>query len=531
MKAYSYQRFSKPEQGKGTSLERQTELTAELCSRNGWRLDTRLYADKGKSGFSKGQQTKLYAFLEAIKAKQVEIPSVLIVEKLDRLSRQKLDHAMDLMKEILRAGVSIAACDSGHVYDRDSLNDISQVIQMQIIFDMNNKESQKKHERSKWNAKHKRQKFDQDGTPIYGGCCPAWMEYTDGKYKLKPEAVKAIKWIYKQSIKGFGVRTIYEMILTEKIPPFTKAWSLRYVDKLCTDRTIIGEFQRCELNDDGSRTPIGPPIPNYYPAAISEELFYTNLAARKVRFKKRGPRGAIVGNLLQGIATDFESFPLHMAGRDRSGRKRIQSTAPNSITWLYEDLEMRFLGFIHEINQEMVVVQDKDDPLPKLMDKLTVIDGKIDTITKEMESGDFASGLKWQRKLDVERELIVQEIELAKTDAHQGSTDGFETAVELLKRTTDRAELKAVRMRLGAILRGLIDTCRIAVTADQENRLEKELICAVEFKDGRKRGFQLLSFNGKIYGYNLVNDGHLYQATRQADGMLTLALAGVKTAT
>ena len=75
--AYSYVRFSSPEQRKGDSLRRQTEAAADWCRRNGARLDnsTTLH-DLGKSAF-KGKHREnpdlnaLACFLEMVQAGRV----------------------------------------------------------------------------------------------------------------------------------------------------------------------------------------------------------------------------------------------------------------------------------------------------------------------------------------------------------------------------------------------------------------------------------------------------------------------------
>lgn len=49
--AYSYIRFSTPEQSKGDSLRRQTEATTRYCEQHDLCLDTDLsFKDLGKSG-------------------------------------------------------------------------------------------------------------------------------------------------------------------------------------------------------------------------------------------------------------------------------------------------------------------------------------------------------------------------------------------------------------------------------------------------------------------------------------------------
>lgn len=91
-KAYSYVRFSSPEQLKGDSLRRQLSLSAGYAKRHGFVVDESLkLQDLGVSAY-KGkhlQRGALGGFLKAIENGQVLAGSVLLVEALDRISRQE----------------------------------------------------------------------------------------------------------------------------------------------------------------------------------------------------------------------------------------------------------------------------------------------------------------------------------------------------------------------------------------------------------------------------------------------------------
>src|SRR5262245_16545955 len=94
--AYSYIRFSSPDQARGDSLRRQTEAAADWCRRHSARLDiaTTLH-DLGKSAYT-GQHRKnpdrhaLAAFLKLVESGKVPRGSFLVVESLDRLSREDI---------------------------------------------------------------------------------------------------------------------------------------------------------------------------------------------------------------------------------------------------------------------------------------------------------------------------------------------------------------------------------------------------------------------------------------------------------
>ena len=91
-KAYSYIRFSTPEQEKGDSQRRQLDLSTRYAQENGLELDTTLkLKDLGLSAYHKTNLEKgaLGAFLSAISDGRVEPGSYLLVESLDRLSRAR----------------------------------------------------------------------------------------------------------------------------------------------------------------------------------------------------------------------------------------------------------------------------------------------------------------------------------------------------------------------------------------------------------------------------------------------------------
>src|ERR1700693_1779651 len=111
--AYSYIRFSSPEQAKGDSIRRQTEAAREWCQRNGLCLEeTTTLLDLGKSAYT-GEHRKnpdrhaLAGFLKLVEAGKVPRGSYLIIENLDRLSREHERDALRLWMDLLDHGVNI----------------------------------------------------------------------------------------------------------------------------------------------------------------------------------------------------------------------------------------------------------------------------------------------------------------------------------------------------------------------------------------------------------------------------------------
>jgi len=89
-KAYSYIRFSSPEQEKGDSLRRQIQLSEEYCKQHGLILDDTLkLTDKGLSAYKGHHRTKgaLGEFLRLVEEGKIPPGSVLTAQKTSNLSK------------------------------------------------------------------------------------------------------------------------------------------------------------------------------------------------------------------------------------------------------------------------------------------------------------------------------------------------------------------------------------------------------------------------------------------------------------
>ena len=115
-KAYSYLRFSTPEQATGDSSRRQIEAAERWAAKNGMTLDTSLrMEDRGISAF-RGKNARtgaLGAFLAAVDDGVVPEGSYLLVENLDRVSRADPWDALPVFQQIINAGVIIVTLMDG----------------------------------------------------------------------------------------------------------------------------------------------------------------------------------------------------------------------------------------------------------------------------------------------------------------------------------------------------------------------------------------------------------------------------------
>ncbi|EFZ1722425.1 recombinase family protein, partial [Shigella flexneri] len=83
----------------------------------------------------------LRAFLEAVKQGLIPSDSVLLVESLDRVSRQSISHAQETIRDILEQGITVVTLSDGETYNRQSLDDSLALIRMIILQERSHNES------------------------------------------------------------------------------------------------------------------------------------------------------------------------------------------------------------------------------------------------------------------------------------------------------------------------------------------------------------------------------------------------------
>ncbi len=305
-KAYSYLRFSTPDQMRGDSFRRQSEAARDYAERNGLDLDTGLtFRDLGVSAFrgANAADGALGKFIDAVDTGLVEPGSYLLVENLDRLSRDKIMSALNRFSSLLEKGVNIVTLSDGKTYTADSLNNLPDLMLSLLVMSRAHEESKLKGERVRaaWQNKKKRAAA---GEHVLTAKVPAWLELNDGVLEVISERAEIVQRIFALTLKGWGKSAIAREFNTEGVPTFGKAksWHASYIQKILRNEAVIGRCQPMRNSYDTGRmkrVPDGDPIDNYFPPVVSEVDFY------RVKHSKPGPSGkgqALPQNELAGIA-------------------------------------------------------------------------------------------------------------------------------------------------------------------------------------------------------------------------------------
>lgn len=461
-KAYSYLRMSTMEQLRGDSLRRQLQKSREYAAREGLDLvaDDEL-KDIGRSAF-KGEHIEggvLGVFLKRVEQGEIPKGSFLLVENLDRLSRAQPLIAVDLLQRICGQEITVVTLIDGQKYT-DLNNNQMQLILSVLTFQRAHEESRTKQKRLQESWTAKRAKASEQ--PLTSNA-PKWLKPILGKdkkivrFELHRERVEVVNRIFRESVGGIGAWSIARRLNKASTPTFgrSKGWQASYIKKILSSRTVLGEFQPHHFNDK-KREPFGDPIPNYYPAIISEEVFAAANAAIKARQPDKGGGGRTgenYANLFKGLlfcARCGAAIRLLNKGKlPKGGRYLVcdaghRGMACSKKEWRYESFER---AFFHHADFHLGIHDAQaanERMLPTLDGKIEVAIGKLDGLKRQAErmdesfaymvDGPTRSTYERRAKLDGEissaesalEKLVRERNAKALLQSQQASTTNFE---------------------------------------------------------------------------------------------------------
>lgn len=307
-RAYSYIRFSTPEQQNGDSFRRQYELSLAYAELHGLILDERLtYRDLGVSAFDKSNVRggQLGAFLDAIESGAVPAGSYLLVESLDRISRAQITDALEIFMAIVNRGVTIVTLADGMEYNKPKINkQFTDLIISIAIMSRAHEESLMKSRRLKAAWRSKRANID---AKKLTSIAPGWLELSEDRTRYIPVLHKAqlVSDIFDWTRNGMGTASIAKRLNQQGVPTFgaraKNMWHTSYIKKILSSRAVLGEFQPHVLVD-GKRVPEGEPILDYFPRIISDEIFLLATSSQQSRrVNGAGRKGVGLSNLFSGL--------------------------------------------------------------------------------------------------------------------------------------------------------------------------------------------------------------------------------------
>jgi DNA invertase Pin-like site-specific DNA recombinase len=308
-RAYSYSRFSTAEQAKGDSTRRQTEAAQRYAREHKLELDDKLtISDPGLSAF-RGRNLEvgaLGAFLKAAQDGVIEEGAFLLVENLDRISRETARVAMRTLEAICDAGVTLVTLSDGQRYTKERLDNDPLALMIPLIsFIRSNEESRVKSQRLSAAWSNKRANVS-NGKPLTARA-PGWLKLQGDKFIVIPERAVVVKRIFADTLDGVGQHTIAARLNKKGTPIFGrgKRWHRSYVAKILDNPAVTGVMTPHRVIFTGrkkTRQPLDP-IEGYFPVVVDAQTF------ARVQAMKHAPSGrkdTEVQNVLASLATCSE---------------------------------------------------------------------------------------------------------------------------------------------------------------------------------------------------------------------------------
>lgn len=399
--AYSYLRISTDLQQKGHGQARQLEASRAYAEANGLELsEGREIKDIGISAY-KGANARVGAlggFLEAIRSGQVKPGSYLIVESLDRLSREQVGAAQSLFLSIIQAGINVVTLTDNRVYPA-GMTELGDLIWSLVVQSQAHEESLKKSIRL--TAAWKNKRTSATALKPMTKWCPAWLELAPDRsgYIPIPDRVEVVRQIFRDSANGIGNYKIAIRLNQSKTPTFNDSdgWHQSYIAKILANRAVLGEFQPA-VRRENKRVIEGEPIRDYFPPIIDEELFYRARHAKSQREyhgKGAGRKGVRFSNLFSGLATCAYCGASMKYDNKGSGPKGNRYLVCSKSTrqfgcrgkrWRYNDFEGSFLAFVTEIDLATLVdPEDSRREQKQAALKVVGLEGELGTVSDLMD--------------------------------------------------------------------------------------------------------------------------------------------------
>lgn len=444
-KAYSYLRYSTPEQMRGDSFRRQTELAERYAATHGLELDDKLtFEDLGVSAY-KGANTKaaLGAFREAVHVGQVAPGSYLLVENLDRISRQEAGYALRLLQDICSDGVTVVTLTDGREYTAENVyTDIVSIIMSLLYFARAHDESELKARRLRaaWTGK----RANAREKPLTARV-PAWLYLNKqtGRFHVIGERAEIVRRVFKMTLRGMGQHAIAETLNQERVPVFGrgKRWHSSYIVKIVASPTVIGTLVPHQLeHKDGKRKrkPLDP-VPGYYPAVVDAETFQRT---QSLKDRARAPlRGRHAKKELQNIFGGLARCPrcgsamvrVYKGKPPKGGTYLACSKAKEGAGCKYHAVRFDYVerAFLESAGQLLSTVPAGDDSIDKEVDRA---EAAIAALSTQIENVLNAIQRKGSSALSARLQELEDELETARQRHNELLQRQADTAGPLVER-------------------------------------------------------------------------------------------------
>lgn len=273
-KAISYTRFSSVNQGKGSTIERQSQYISQWLKDNPeYKLSDLSASDQGRSGFS-GEHLNhgLGKILHEISTHNISSGDIILVEAIDRIGRLPPMEMLSLIQSIIETGVKIITLEDNTEYSSQKLNQDNSSLYI-LVGKIQQAHDYSKRLSYRISAAYDRKRLNAKEGQSISLRTPIWLT---SKGDLIPEYADMVKDCIDLYLKGYSANLILKN-LRSKHPRLDKTHP-ETLKKWFKNRAIIGEWENKGDNINGVFTPL-----------IDKETFYKLQREMTRRFKEMSP--------------------------------------------------------------------------------------------------------------------------------------------------------------------------------------------------------------------------------------------------
>lgn len=518
-RAYSYLRFSHDSQSAGDSVRRQHALRDGWLRRHGVPLDTGLtLEDRGTSAFAgahRGNPDRhaLAAFLSLVEAGQVERGSFLLVENLDRLSREHIQPALLLVLGLLQAGIRIVQLSPAEMVFDDKSDSLA-VMMMIMELSRGHGESVMKSERV--GAAWKLKKASASTSPLTARG-PAWLRLEDGRWRIVESAAETVRYVYRLATDGHSVLDIARRLNRESVPTIARSahWGVGVLTRMLRSRAVFGEYQPKRASGTIAD---GPAVVGYYPTILSEDEFYAARASIVSRTRQKGRHSSDGVNIFAGLLHDAANGgAIHISGKRllsvavRQGRATVPICPfPRAV------FQARILDELQEVSIRDVTPK-QESGTTSLVGRLAELDAEIERV-KARVATRFSDALA--DVLDrhaAERTALVERLDEMRLSEAQPLRDAWRRCKSLAS-LTDTDSLLRLRAAIRRVCVGIwcvfvrngpsrVGIVQLHFTGGAHRTYLLDVSASSSFREDKLTGVDLRKRGDAVKAFRLLRDG------------------------
>lgn len=309
---YSYIRFSTKAQEKGASIERQQQAIDKVCADREW-VVTEAIRDLGRSawkGHHLNDAAGLGDFANRVREGLIPQGSTLIIENVDRLSREEPIDVLTWMVDLNRQGLSFLFAEGNTLFDHNTFRGQEagwRLFQLWGGSERAKGESDRKSVfmRKAWRKKHE---AAADRHEVMSSQAPLWLEVREDRsaFDVNDARADVVREMYQLCADGISIRGIVRMLNGRGYKAWgpqgkeygRDGWSMTSVRRLLIAPQVEGDYIPKSVQEGQPTRIVG-----YYPRIVDAGLVARAREALETR--KTGVQGSNsnkFNNLFSGLA-------------------------------------------------------------------------------------------------------------------------------------------------------------------------------------------------------------------------------------